>query len=170
MRKIFRSSQNGFTLLEIIAMLVIVGILTAVAVSRINNFDAEVIAGADALKMHLRYAQTMAMNSNPNTGDETVWGIKCDGTSYWLFNGINPDVNIVFLPDDEKYINGDRKINLTQKKIIVTSFIVHFDNRGIPYYSYPDTQWGGMSITVAPISGSGTTVDINITPFTGYIP
>ncbi len=95
MRKIFRVSQKGFTLLEIIAMLVVLGILTAVAVSRINNFDAEVVTGADTLKAHLRYAQTMAMNSNPNApSDATVWGINCSGSTYWLFNGTNPGDNI----------------------------------------------------------------------------
>jgi MSHA pilin protein MshC len=163
-------SQKGFTLLEIIAILVVIGILTAVAVSRINNFDAEVISGADTLKAHLRYAQTMAMNSNPNVGDETVWGISCSGNSYWLFNGTNTG-NIIFLPDDEKYMNGDRTINLEAKKIEVDEFTVYFDNRGIPYSVYPGTQWPGTTaISVTPASGSGATVDINITPFTGYIP
>lgn len=168
MREIFRASQKGFTLLEIIAMLVVIGILTAVAVSRMLNHDAEVITGADTLKMHLRYAQTMAMNSNPNAGDETVWGISCSGSSYWLFRGTAPAADIIRLPDDDRYINPDRTINLAEKNISVTSFTVFFDNRGIPYYPL-GTQWPGTAITISPASGGGTTATINITPFTGYI-
>jgi len=169
LRKMFRISQKGFTFLELIAVLIVLGIMTAVAVSRATNHDAEVITGADTLKAHIRYAQTMAMNSNPNAGDETIWGISCSGSSYWLFRGTAPGDDIIRLPDDEKYINGDRTINLTQKKISVTGFTVFFDNRGIPYYPL-GTQWPGTAITVAPASGSGTNVTVNITPFTGYVP
>jgi len=173
LREMFRVSQKGFTFLELIAVLIVLAIMTAVAVSRLNNNDAEVVTGADTLKMHLRYAQTMAMNSNPNApADQTVWGISCSGSSYWLFRGTNPnaEANIIRLPDDEKYIDVDRTINLSEKKISVTSFTVFFDNRGIPYSDYPGTQWPGTAITVSPASGSGATVNINITPFTGYIP
>ena len=169
MRKIFRTSQKGFTFLELIALLVILGIMAVVAVNRATNHDTEVITGADVLKAHIRYAQTMAMNSNPNAGDETVWGISCSGSSYWLFRGTTPGADIIRLPDDEKYINGDRTINLTEKKISVTSFTVFFDNRGIPYFPF-GTQWPDTAITVSPASGSGTTVAVNITPFTGYVP
>lgn len=166
LRKMFKKSQKGFTIIELIATLVLIGILTVVAVSRFINFGAEVVTGADTLKAHLRYAQTKAMNSD----DDTVWGIRCEGSSYWLFfkKGTNPD-NIALLPEDEKYLN-DNKINLTKKKISVTSFTVLFDNRGIPYSAYPGTQWPGEAIYVTPASGSGTTVTVNITPFTGYIP
>ena len=171
MRKMFKRSQKGFTILELIATLVIIGILAAVAVSRINNLDAEVVTGADTLKAHLRYAQTMAMNSNPNApADQTVWGISCIGSTYWLFKGTNPGADIIRLPEDEQYINPDRTINLTEKKISVTSFTVFFDNRGIPYSTYSGTTWAGTPITVSPASGSGTTVTIAITPFTGYVP
>ncbi len=169
MREMFKMSQKGFTFLELIAVLIVLAIMTAVAVSRATNNDAEVVTGADTLKAHIRYAQTMAMNSNPNAGDETIWGISCSGSSYWLFRGTAPAADIIRLPDDEKYISGDRTINLTQKKMSVTSFTVYFDNRGIPY-SPLGTQWPGTVITVSPASGSGTTVNINITPFTGYVP
>jgi len=171
LRKMFERSQKGFTILELIATLVIIGILATVAVSRLNNNDAEVVTGADTLKAHLRYAQTLAMNSNPNApSDATVWGINCSGTSYWLFNGTNPANNITMLPEADEYINPDRTINLTKKKISVSSFTVYFDNRGIPYLAYPGTQWAGSPISVTPASGSGATVTVNITPFTGYIP
>jgi len=165
LRKMFKKSQKGFTIIELIATLVLIGILTVVAVSRFINFGAEVVTGADTLKMHIRYAQTKAMNSD----DDTVWGIRCDGSSYWLFKGTDPSKDIALLPEDEKYLN-DNKINLTKKKISVTSFTVLFDNRGIPYSAYPGTQWVGAAISVTPASGSGTTVTVNITPLTGYIP
>ena len=155
--------------MELIATLAVIAILAAVAASRMMNHDAEVITGADTLKEHIRYAQTMAMNSNPNAGDATIWGISCSGASYWLFNGTDPG-NIILLPEADEYINPDRTINLAAKKIGVSNFTVYFDGRGIPYLAYPATQWAGTSISVSPASGGGNTVTVNITPFTGYVP
>jgi len=64
--KIFKT-QDGFTLIEIISVLVVLGLLVAVVVSRMTNYDTEVRMGTDVLKEHLRYAQTKAMNKDPNT-------------------------------------------------------------------------------------------------------
>ncbi|HQG81602.1 MAG TPA: prepilin-type N-terminal cleavage/methylation domain-containing protein [Smithellaceae bacterium] len=169
--KEFNLSQKGFAFWEIVLALIILGILAAVAASRINNFDAEVVTGADTLKVHLRYAQTMAMNSNPDAGDETVWGISCSGGSYWLFRGTDPDADIIRLPDDEKYLNADDStINLNKKRITVSDFTVFFDERGISYADYPATPWPGTIIEVKPSNGNGFTVNIEVTPFTGYVP
>jgi prepilin-type N-terminal cleavage/methylation domain-containing protein len=174
LRKIVKITQNGFTLLEIIAVLAVMAILTAIAISRATNFDAEVQGGADTLKTHLRYAQTMAMNTNPSAG-LNVWGMNYNaGTNqYWMFQGTDPNSNIIFLPDDEQYVSGDRKINLNSKKITLTgSFPVYFDNRGIPYTAYtnPTTNTPLAANLTITVSGGSTTVNVTVTPFTGYVP
>lgn len=166
------TKENGFTLIEIIAVLVVVGILVAIALSRSINLDAEVYAGADALKKHLRYAQTMAMNHNPQVGETSaVWGISCDGSKYWLFQGVNT-TNHIRLPDDEQFIDNDRTINLSRKKITVSSFTVFFDNYGIPYSSYTNSTTNTLlsaSLTMT-VSGGSSSKAITVTPRTGFIP
>lgn len=175
MPKIFKT-QNGFTLIEIISVLVILGILVTVAVSRMSNFDVAVYTGRDALKAHLRYAQTMAMNKDPNTGTETIMGINYDAgaNQYWLFRGTNTS-DILLLPDDSKYVTGDRKIDLAAKKININSgFTIYFDNHGIPYTAYTNSTTNtplvnALPIVVTSLSGSSSK-SLTITPQTGFIP
>jgi prepilin-type N-terminal cleavage/methylation domain-containing protein len=166
-------NENGFTLLEIIAVLVILGILTAVAVSRAVNVGPELSTGADTLKMHLRYAQTLAMNSNPNSGTSTFWGISGNATSYWLFQGTVPanTANYAPLLEDSKYVNADKTINLPAKKISLSgAFTVFFDDRGIPYSPNSLTALSNnLAFTVNPLSGGATPITITIIPLTGYV-
>ena len=170
-------SHRGFTLIEVIAVLIIIAVIAVVAVSRSVDYSAEVYAGADALKAHLRYAQTMAMNSNPSSG-AAVWGISGTGSSYWLFQGTNPAVAATYirLPEDETFINSDRTINLTAKKIkLAVNFTIYFDNRGIPYSAYTSKTVNtplavALTINIQPLSAAAPSVVITITPQTGYIP
>ena len=72
------TSSNGFTLLEIICVLLLIGIVTTVVLSRTMNHSVEIIAEMEVVKGHLRYAQSRAMNSNQS------WGINFSSSSYTL--------------------------------------------------------------------------------------
>ncbi|MFH7320811.1 type II secretion system protein [Desulfurivibrio sp. D14AmB] len=74
-RKSLRRSQGGFTLIEIIAVLVILGILAAVAIPRFQNLQSdaqekavEAAIGAASSNVTLSYAQFLLTNSNEPTG------------------------------------------------------------------------------------------------------
>jgi prepilin-type N-terminal cleavage/methylation domain-containing protein len=163
-------NENGFTILEIIAVLVIVGILAAVAVSRAVNVGPELSAGADTLRMHLRYAQTLAMNSTPTaSGVPVIWGIGGNANSYWLFQGTNT-ANYKPLPEDAKYINANNTINLPAKKISLGgNFTVLFDDHGIPYDSTLTALNANLTLTVNPVGGGATPITVTIIPLTGYV-
>ena len=72
-------NNSGFTIIEVIAVLIVMGIITAFAVGRVADNKPELVAQKEVLKVHLRYAQSRAMNSNDN------YGIETDGNTYWLF-------------------------------------------------------------------------------------
>lgn len=174
MWKAFRTA-TGFTLVEVVVILLILSILTAVAVSRARDYNVEVRSGIDALKSHLRYAQTVAMNYNPQAG-EVVWGIKGSGSKYWLFQGTgqNEDIKIL-LPEDSQFITVNREVELSAKKISLDAdFKVYFDGYGIPYTAYAtstnNTQLASnLQICMSATRGSGHQC-LTITPRTGYIP
>lgn len=76
--------HSGFTVIEILAVLVIAGILSAVAIARFTNAGADDVAAANTLKAHLRYAQLRAM------GDVVPWGVSFTGGSYTLLRDGQP--------------------------------------------------------------------------------
>lgn len=167
-------AHDGFTLGEIIAVLAIVAIVSAVIISRSGSFSADLPAQTEILKTHLRYAQNLGM-SGSSTAD--VYGIKCDTNFYWLFKGTDPDANIVPLLDDSRYDTGnDYKLDLSEKKIdINTAFTLFFDDYGIPYTAYSDENTNtplasDYTIIVRPDGEANPTETITVTQHTGFIP
>ncbi|EKO40129.1 MAG: prepilin-type N-terminal cleavage/methylation domain-containing protein [Solidesulfovibrio magneticus str. Maddingley MBC34] len=79
--------RRGFTLVEIVVVLVLLGVLAAVAISKYSTSNITAATEADVFKASLRYAQQRAM------GDISTWGISiaADGLSYSLFTN-NPDL------------------------------------------------------------------------------
>jgi prepilin-type N-terminal cleavage/methylation domain-containing protein len=144
------SLQNayGFTVLEIIAVLIVLGVLVAMSTSYFSTQTTEQQAYTDTIKSHLRYAQLMAMKG------DVVCGINFTGTTYSLFrNGSTGDT--VFLPGDDS-ASGALPTGKSATEIVA------FDSWGIPYTN--------ASGTTAHSGGSVGNLSITITPNTGFIP
>ena len=160
--------RRGFTLIEIIGVLMIVGILAAVIINRtMSTTSTNRIAQESVIKNHIRYAQATAMKQG------TIWGIKCDGTDYWLFRTIDPDTT-----SNQRALPGEAnaKITLADKNISMSSFTVFFDANGRPYTAYTDettntpvSAANPLSITVNSVP-AGAAVTFGITPETGFMP
>jgi len=149
---------NGFTMVEIIAVLLIIGILSAVIVSRMaSSSSSNARVYAEQIKSHLRYAQTRSMNSN------AVWGIHFSTAStYSLFRNGNTN--------DRVTIQGESADTITLPAgMTVSTGIVSFDSWGTPY-----TDAAGASLQsgtrVIAVSHEGSTENIAITPNTGFVP
>jgi len=167
-----RHTQRGFTVLEIVVVLVLMSIITAVVLGRsITTTEVEVAGQADKIRNHLRYAQSIAMKRS-----DMVWGIKFSGSQYWFFSGTNPDTGEVRLPGGE-YGGGSNRIDLDDigVRAAVTGLAtgaVFFDDIGKPYTAYTDpttnTPLAGTGAVIT-ISASGISRTILITPETGLI-
>lgn len=140
------SNNSGFTLIEVIAILTIVGIISAVAITKLSSTASySVMSEADIVKSHLRYAQLRAMS------DEEPWGISFTAGSYTLLkNGVTATTN---LPNENSAIHN------LQSGVTITSgagTTISYDNWGSP----------GNTNKVIILSGAET---ITVTKNTGFI-
>ena len=76
-------NNHGFTLVEIISVLVIIAIVSGFMVSRMGSDKSDLYSIESLFKGHIRYAQSKSMQS-----DTAVWGIRINKSldEYWLFN------------------------------------------------------------------------------------
>jgi prepilin-type N-terminal cleavage/methylation domain-containing protein len=147
---------NGLTMIEVVAVLVILGIVAAVVAVKMSDTSAyERASQLEVVKGHLRYAQTRAMNSNL-----VVWGINFDtATTYYLFQ-VAGSTTPVQLPGEDS-----ATIDLTAKKsgLTITPVRITFNEFGSP------CDASGTPLTVdATVTTNGGT--ITVTKNTGFIP
>jgi MSHA pilin protein MshC len=166
-------NKKGFTIFEIIAVLVILGIIAAVAISRISSNQNNLIAATDTLTSQLRLAQARAMNTSADdVTNFSVWGVSfSSSTQYYLFycataSACNPAAN------QQMFLGADSIImDLTSKGVQVTNgaLILAFDRFGTPYTNAALTTLLANQLTLTLQDNNGNTKTINITPQTGMI-
>jgi len=140
--------------------LVVMGILSALILTRTNSMDPTLGARASELRAQIRYVQLRAMKSGAD-----YCGLKCDGsTAYWAFNSTTPDTAAAYiaLPGE-----AARQVSLTTKGITMNAFTLYFDTFGIPYSgSTPAKLAAPLDITIVV---NGATATLTITPETGFV-
>jgi MSHA pilin protein MshC len=148
-------NNRGFTLIEIIAVLVVVAIISAVVISRGTATDAANLqAEIDTLKGHLRYAQALAMKdiyttdtTSPEYATRTKWGISVGNLSYTLVKYVAdaPATHTFNLPNESSAthsFNGITDASSTVNPIL-------FDDWGSPGTANISITIGGQTITDA---------------------
>lgn len=157
-----RRTRGGFTLLEVIVVLLLISGLTLALSGRFTATNVRAVAEADALKSALRYAQSRAM------ADVYTWGVSITSGSYTLVED-NPNVSGAVLPGG----TGATYTLPTGVGITSGSVTIRFDWRGQPVSNQitdPSTQTStavttSQTITVTQASG----VSVVVTPYTGFI-
>ena len=147
--------QGGFTLFEIVMVLLILGIISYFAATRLFSDDVPTQAAElELVKNHLRYAQSRAMNSDPQTGYTYVYGIKFGSpTRYWLYR--EPDEDTIIRLPEAGTDDGAKVLSVVQVTPPDGNKIA-FDSFGSP---------GAATITLNTTAGN-----ITVTKNTGFIP
>lgn len=174
MRQHTIGKSDGFTLLEILIVLVLVGIFTTLAVVQHSTSDATLIAQTEILKSHLRYAQARSIDSDVHWGIYYHYnGADPTDSYYLLFNGGNI-TNIRQLPGETR----DR-VNLGEMAIKLgasigpnpptpRTFQIAFDGWGRPASPQLD-PYGPGSYTFELTKIGHTAQQFVVTQNTGYI-
>ena len=170
-----RIDQRGFTMIEMVAVLIVMAIVGVLVVSRYTMGSEQMIAETVALKSSLRYAQIQSMKDETDT-DPVKWGIhlSSDGLSYELYknNAAAADVMIpAKLPDAKKDPPPVYQHSL-QNEVQIKSgrnTTINFDKWGRPL----DAAGTPLTLDIENLilSQRGTDADpIFVTKNTGYIP
>lgn len=155
------NNENGLTILEVIAVLVIVAIITALVIARYEGNPTRLFARTEVIKAHIRYAQARSMNTND------PWGISSDGNRYWLFNKGDEVNEKRMAPGEETPIVDIQQYGL-QMSGLPGSFI-SFDDKGRPC-SDKNGQTPIASDLYIIVSSGADSKTIIVTRNTGFIP
>ena len=158
-------NAKGFTLIEGIAVLIVLGILSAVVISRITSTaDVNLKAQTEVLKSHIRYAQFRAMNMKSNDpaaiGCNASFGISISANSYFLFKDCAL-ANKVILP-------GASSDTVSLPNVTLSPTVITFDDWGRPCSNLVGTTPAAGSITLSSAGAPNET--ITITNNTGFVP
>jgi prepilin-type N-terminal cleavage/methylation domain-containing protein len=145
--------SDGFTLIELVAVMVILATLGAVALPRLAHNDATVPAQADQLGRAIRHAQAMAMSQ----GRSLTVAIQ-SATSYAITDGITAT--------PVRDPAGEEQSHTLINAVTLTGNDVKFDSLGRPL--------NGAALASAAqswtLTGSGgTTASVSLQPVTGFV-
>ena len=156
-------NQKGFTLIEIIVVLLLVSIISATLLARSRNTaDIDAARLADKIRGQILYAQSTAMKNNQ------WWGVKSNGShQYWLFQYddliTGSEFKFVFPGEDSQTISIGDPLNVKQ-------FALYFNRFGQPFKDNPTIPVTAGNNLEIEITRDATTVrKITITPETGMI-
>jgi MSHA pilin protein MshC len=152
-----RLNNRGFTWVELIVVMVVMGIISAVVASGFMTDDTDLVAQTDTIKGHLRYAQLRSINT------DTVWYLQFAAGSYELYK--NGDATPKLLPGGDSptiTLPGGMNINYG------ASDVVAFNSWGKPCTDSAGQVLQTPDRTLTITSGSASRL-IVITENTGFI-
>ena len=168
------NTESGFTIIEIVSVLLVIGIITAFAITRSSDHNTELIVQTEILKARLRYAQSMSMKSN------RIYSIQSDLSGYTLYK-YDPTP-----PGSIESINfpGETSAQVALSGLYLELFppvtIVSFNSKGVPCTdSQGETPQPGPDpriVSIIRLNGGNDGTqrisgpEIAIQPNTGFIP
>lgn len=154
------SSERGFTLRELLVVMAIVGVISAIALSRTGNDPVLLSTQVEQLAGDIRYVQALAMTQGQR------YRINLTATGYTLTLA-NVAGTLVPHPVTGSIAQTNWNSGVTVTAPAMPSLMA-FDGRGIPYTDNIATVALAAAFTIT-LSKGGTNQSVTITPQTGRV-
>lgn len=148
---------GGFTLVEVITVLLIIGILSALIATRGNTLNGDLSARMSEVRSQLRYVQLRAMKTGAG-----YLALQCSNSTYWAYDTASPGTYLL-LPGEKS-----TTVTLSDKNMAMNAFTIAFDRFGIPYSGSPLTKLANNATIT--ITAGGQSDSLYVTPETGFVP
>ncbi|MFU8780664.1 MAG: Tfp pilus assembly protein FimT/FimU [Kiritimatiellia bacterium] len=143
-----RYDTAGFTILEVVAVLLLMGVLASVAIPRVMDAGYAVTAEAEVLRANLRFAQSVALAANT-----AQWSIHFAGNTYTLQrNGATSSVRFPGQSSATHVLGNGVQVTGGTGTLVFNTF-------GAPALTY-----------VITLSNAARTESVVVTGFTGLVP
>ena len=144
-------AQSGFTLIELITMLILIGILSGLLVTRGSPTAATLNAQADELARTLRHAQSLSLAQ----GRSLTLSVP-DSTSYAISDGAGTVTDPQGVVQAYTLVNG----------VTLTGNDLDFDSLGRPIDASDNLIDTARTWT---LSVGGSTASVSVEPLTGFV-
>ena len=158
-----KRDNRGFTMFELVVVLIMLAILTATVTSSFTTINTDVLKEREILKSSIRFAQTKALN---DAVDDNKWGISfaSGGSSYTLVyvaSGVTTSpINLPGECGTDRFTCIQSATHNLPADMTITGSAVNFD------------KWGSPGVNDADIDlkkGGSAVVTVKVTKNTGYI-
>lgn len=146
-------------MVELVAIIVLVGLLAFTAIPRLPGPSLDVDSQAEQLAAEIRYTQSLSMTR----GDRYRINLTSAGYQITDSGGVNPEVHPGTSSTNPALLDG---VALSGYNPPLTNNYVAFDGRGIPYVDASTTLSANATIM---LTGGGATRTLVISPETGRV-
>ncbi|MDX1902416.1 MAG: GspH/FimT family pseudopilin [Gammaproteobacteria bacterium] len=150
----------GFTLIELIIVIIIMSILATKAYFNWSSATINLASQANQIAADLRYAQTLSMT----TGQRYRF-VKMSSTTYQILNSAGTAIQLTSGGTTATLSSGITFGTLTN----LPNNLVAFDGKGVPYTDTGSPGTALASTAVINLSAGSNTTTVSIVPETGRV-